>query len=71
VKEELKKHMQNQKKKKKKNQTETLEIKIFLSQIQNTIESHPSRLEQVEDRISGLKDRTDIKEKTKNVLKTL
>jgi hypothetical protein len=34
-----------------------------LSQIKNTVESHSNRLEQVEDRISGLKDKTDNKEK--------
>jgi hypothetical protein len=28
------------------------------------VEGHFSRLEQVEDRISGLEDKTDIKEKT-------
>jgi hypothetical protein len=40
----------------KKNQTET----------QNTVEGHSSRLEQVEDRISELKDKIEIKEKLKN-----
>jgi hypothetical protein len=47
----------------KKDQTEILEIKRPLTQIKNTVESHSSRLEQVEDRISGLEDKTDIKEK--------
>jgi uncharacterized protein YjgD (DUF1641 family) len=37
----------------KKNQTET----------KNTVEDHSSRLEQVEDRISELKDKIEIKEK--------
>jgi hypothetical protein len=42
----------------KKNQTET----------QNTVECQSSRLEQVEDRISGLKDNTEIKEKSEEIL---
>jgi chromosome segregation ATPase len=45
---------------KQKNQTEILEIKSSLSQIKNIVESHSSRLEQVEDRIPGLKDKIDI-----------
>jgi hypothetical protein len=57
IKEELTKDMENLKKKKK-NQTEILEIK-------NTMEGHCSRLEQVEDRISELKDKIEIKEKQK------
>jgi predicted RNase H-like nuclease (RuvC/YqgF family) len=36
--------------------------------MKNAIESHSSRLEQVEDRISGLKDKIDIKKKQKNSL---
>jgi TolA-binding protein len=40
----------------KKNQTE----------IQNTMESHSSRLAQVEDRISELEDKIEIKGKLKN-----
>jgi hypothetical protein len=48
----------------KKNQTETLEF--LKSNKRNTVESHSSRLEQVEDRILGLKDNIDIKEKEKN-----
>jgi hypothetical protein len=52
----------------KKNQTEILEIRSSLNQIKNTVESHCSRLEQVEYRISGLEGRKDIKEKTKEVL---
>jgi hypothetical protein len=43
-------------------------IKSFLNQIKNTDESHPSRLVQVEDRISGIKDKIDIKEKTEEFL---
>jgi hypothetical protein len=38
-------------KKKTKNQTETLETKVSLSQIKNTVENHPRKLEQVKDRI--------------------
>jgi hypothetical protein len=37
----------------KKNQTEILK-KSSLNQIKNIVESHSNRLEQVEDRISGL-----------------
>jgi hypothetical protein len=46
----------------KKNQTEILEIKISLNKIKNTVVCHASRL-QVKDRISGLKDNPDFKEK--------
>jgi hypothetical protein len=49
----------------KKNQTEILKIKSPLSQMKNTVEGHYSRLEQVENRISELEDKTDIKEKKK------
>jgi hypothetical protein len=42
----------------KKNQTET----------QNTVEGHSSIPEQAEDRISQLKDKTDIKGKTEELL---
>jgi hypothetical protein len=41
----------------KKNQTET----------QNTVEVHSSKLEQVEDRISELEDKIEIKEKTEEI----
>jgi septal ring factor EnvC (AmiA/AmiB activator) len=51
-----------------KNQTETMEIKDPFSQTKNTVEGHSSRLEQVEDRISQLKDETEIKEKTEDLL---
>jgi hypothetical protein len=37
-----------------KNQTEILEIKSPLNQLKNTAETLSSRLEQVEDRISGI-----------------
>jgi TolA-binding protein len=42
----------------KKNQIET----------QNTVKGHSSRLEQVEHRISELKDKIEIKEKTEELL---
>jgi hypothetical protein len=32
------------------------------------VEGHPSRLEQVKDRISELKDKIEIKEKTEKLL---
>jgi hypothetical protein len=50
----------------KKNQTEILEIKSPCTQTQNTREGHSSRLQQVEDRISELKDKIKIKEKKQN-----
>jgi hypothetical protein len=46
----------------KKNQTEILEIKNPFSQTKNTVEGHYSRLEQLEDRISELEDKIEIKE---------
>jgi hypothetical protein len=46
-----------------KNQTEILEIKNPYCQTKNTVEGQSSRLEQVEDRISELEDKTEIKEK--------
>jgi hypothetical protein len=47
----------------KKNQTETLGGKSPFSQTKNTVEGHSSRLEKVEDRISELYDKIEIKEK--------
>jgi hypothetical protein len=47
----------------KKNQTEILEIKCSFSPTKNTVKDHSSRLEQVKDRISELKDRIEIEEK--------
>jgi hypothetical protein len=44
----------------KKNQTEIVQIKSPFSQTEN------SRLEQVEDRISELKDKIEIKEKNRS-----
>jgi TolA-binding protein len=49
----------------KKNQTEILEVKSPLSQIKNTVQGNSSRLEQLEDRISELKDKIDAKEKNR------
>jgi hypothetical protein len=60
IKEELNKNMENLTKK---NQTEILEIKRPFNQTKNTVEGHSSRLEQVEDRVSELKDKIEIKEK--------
>jgi hypothetical protein len=51
-----------------KNQTEILEIKNLYSQTKNTVEGHSSRLEQVEDKISELKDKIDIKEENRRNL---
>jgi septation ring formation regulator EzrA len=56
----------------KKNQTEIQEIKSPFSQIKMTVEGQSSRLEQVEDRISELKDKIHIKEKNrKNFSQTI
>jgi hypothetical protein len=55
IKEEVTKDMENLRKK---NQTET----------QNTEEGHSSRLEQVKDRISELKNQTETKEKPEEIL---
>jgi TolA-binding protein len=52
----------------KQNQTETGNKK-FLSQIKNTVESHSSRLEQMEDRISRCKNKIDIKEQNRRMLR--
>jgi chromosome segregation ATPase len=51
-----------------KNQMEILEIKSPCSQTKNTMEDHSSRLEQVEDRLSELKDKIEVKEKTEEIL---
>jgi TolA-binding protein len=55
IKEEATKDMENLRKK---TQTET----------KNIVEGHSGRLEQVEDRISELKDKIEIKEKTEEIL---
>jgi chromosome segregation ATPase len=65
MKEDFSKDMENLTRK---NQTEILEIKSNLNQIKSTGENHSSRLEQVEDRISGLEDKMHIKEKTEELL---
>jgi hypothetical protein len=65
MKEELNIDMENLRKK---NQIEILEIKISLNQMKNTIEGNFSRLEQVEDRILGLKGKIDIKGKAEGLL---
>jgi predicted nucleic acid-binding Zn-ribbon protein len=57
MKEEYNKEMENLRNQ---NQAEILEIKIPINQLKNTIESFSSRLEQVEDRISGLENKVDI-----------
>jgi hypothetical protein len=48
-----------------KNQTEILEIKSPYTQTKHTVEGHSSRIEQVEDIISELKDKIEIKEKSR------
>jgi uncharacterized protein YoxC len=63
--EEINKDMENHTKKNKTNP----ENKNSLSHIRNTVESHSSRLEQVEDRISGLEDSIVIQEKTRRILR--
>jgi chromosome segregation ATPase len=51
----------------KKNQIEILEIKSHFNQTTNTVEGHSRRL-QVEDRISELEDKIEIKAKTEELL---
>jgi hypothetical protein len=67
IKENLNKEMENLRKK---NQTEILEIKSPFSQTKIIVEAHSSRLEQVEDKISVLQDKIEIKEKTEEILVT-
>jgi septal ring factor EnvC (AmiA/AmiB activator) len=43
-------------------------MQISLSKTKNTMEGQSSKLEQVEDRISELKDQIKIKEKTEAIL---
>jgi DNA anti-recombination protein RmuC len=66
MKEEFNKDME---KSQKKSQTEILKLKCSLNQTKNTAERHSSRVEQVEDRVSGLKDKTGIKEKNRRLLR--
>jgi septal ring factor EnvC (AmiA/AmiB activator) len=54
-----------------KNQIEILEIKSPFRQIKNTVEGHSRRPEQVEDGISELEDKIDIKVKTELLVKQL
>jgi hypothetical protein len=65
IKEELNKDMENLRKK---NQIEILEIKSPFRQTRNTVEGHSRRLEQVEDRISEIKHKVEIKEKREEIL---
>jgi chromosome segregation ATPase len=52
----------------KKNKRAILKIKSPFSQTKNTVESHSSVLEQVEDRMSELEDKIETKEKTEETL---
>jgi predicted nucleic acid-binding Zn-ribbon protein len=45
-----------------------LEIKSPFSQTKNTVEGHSSRLEQVEDRISELENKIEVKGKNRRNL---
>jgi hypothetical protein len=67
VKEEFSKDMESLKNKNR-NLIEILEIKGSLHQIKNTVEGHPSRLEQGEDTTLRLKDKTYANEKTEGYL---
>jgi Fe-S-cluster containining protein len=51
-----------------KNQTEILEIKSPYCQTKSIMIGHSSRLEKVDDRISELKDKLEIKAKTEEIL---
>jgi predicted nucleic acid-binding Zn-ribbon protein len=66
MKEELNQDTENLRKR---DQTEILEIKIPFNQMKNEMEGHSSRLQHVEDRISGLENKMDIKEKTELLVK--
>jgi hypothetical protein len=50
------------------NQTEILKINPTVKQ--KTVEGQSSRLEQVEDRISDLKNKIEVKEKNRNLSQT-
>jgi hypothetical protein len=52
----------------KKDQIAILEIETSFSQTKNTVEGHSNGLEQVEDRISELKGKIEIKEKNLRTL---
>jgi conjugal transfer/entry exclusion protein len=67
VKEEINKDIESLQKKK--NQTETLETKSSLGQIKNnTVKHYFNRLQQIEDRLSGLKDKIGIEENLEKYL---
>jgi hypothetical protein len=53
----------------KKNQTGILEKKSSLNQMKNIVERQSTRQEQVENKISGLKGKIDIKEKNRIILR--
>jgi septal ring factor EnvC (AmiA/AmiB activator) len=65
MKEEFNKNME---KPQKKESNRNPRNKNSLRQINNTIESHSSRLEHVQDRFLGLEDKINIKEITKDSL---
>jgi hypothetical protein len=48
----------------KKDQMEILEMKISISQLKKSVESHSSWLDQMEDRISGPEDKVHVIEKS-------
>jgi chromosome segregation ATPase len=52
----------------KKESTRNLGNKKFLKSNKTTVGSHSSSIDKVEDRISGLKDKIDINEKTEEFL---
>jgi hypothetical protein len=52
----------------KKNHTEIWEIKSSFSQKTNAVQGHCTRLEQVEDKLSELKGKIEIKEKNRRNL---
>jgi hypothetical protein len=65
MKEELNKDMENLRKKESNRNPGN---KIPLNQVKNTVEGNSSKLEQVEDKISELKDKIDIKEENRRNL---
>jgi chromosome segregation ATPase len=65
IKEEFNKDMQNLRKKSDRNPGNKIS---FNQKKKNTVKSHSSKLERVEDRISGIKDKIDIKQETEEFL---
>jgi chromosome segregation ATPase len=65
IKEELNKGMENLRKKESNRNPGN---KSPFSQTKHTVEGHSSRLEQVEDKLSELEDKIEIKEKTEEIL---